>query len=242
MPAAPADILAPFPGLTPDAFTFLRQLKRNNDREWFRPRKEVYDEELLEPMRMLVSDLSRRLPETGLPLSGDPRRAVFRIYRDTRFSKNKAPYKTHVAAVLSRDGDKRAPGALYVHVEPGASRIAGGFWRADKDFLGHWRARLAADPDTFLQLVEDAQAAGLTLGTSGSTLTRMPRGFDDQRDNAAADYFRWKGGFSASREDVADDDVQSPTFADTVVETARALAPLLEYGWGIADDAAGSGA
>ena len=240
MPAAPADLLAPFPGLTPDAFAFLRQLKRNNDREWFRPRKEVYDEELLEPMRMLVSDLSRRLPEAGLPLSGDPRRSVFRIYRDTRFSKNKAPYKTHVAAVLSRGGDKHAPGALYLHVEPGATRIAGGFWRADKDFLRHWRARLATQPDTFLGLVEDAEAAGLAMTTAGSTLTRMPRGFDDQRESAAADYFRWKGGFAASRDGIPDEDVQSPAFADTVAETARALAPLLEYGWSLVDEATGA--
>ena len=236
MPAATVDLLPPFPGLTPDALTFLRQLKRNNDREWFRPRKETYDEELLEPMRMLVSDLSRRLPEEGLPLTGEPRRAVFRIYRDTRFSKNKAPYKTHLAAVLSRDGDKRAPGALYIHIEPGAHRVAGGFWRADKDFLRGWRTRLATDPQTFLDLVEKAEAAGLTMSTSGSTLTRMPRGFDDQRDNPASDYFAWKGGFAASREDWTDEDVQSPDFADRVVETAKALGPLLEYGWAIADE------
>ena len=237
MAAPTVDLLAPFPGLTPDAFTFLRQLKRNNDREWFRPRKETYDEELLEPMRMLVADLSRRLPDAGLPLSGDPKRAVFRIYRDTRFSKNKAPYKTNVSAVLSRSGDKRAPGALYVHVEPGGTFVAGGFWRADKDFLRAWRNRLSADPQTFLDLVADAEAAGLEVGTSGSTLTRMPRGYDDQRENAAADYFRWKGGFTASREALPDEAVQTPAFADTVVETARALGPLLRYGWSLIDEA-----
>lgn len=238
MIAAPPDLLAPFPGLTPDAFAFLKSLKRNNDREWFRPRKDTYVDELREPMRMLVADLSRRLPERGLPLTGDPKRSVFRIYRDTRFSKNKAPYKTHVAAVLSRDGEKRAPGALYIHVEPGSSRVGGGFWRADKDFVRQWRTQLAASPDEFLQIVEAVEGAGLTLETAGSALTRMPRGFEDQRENAAADYFRWRGGFAALREDVPDDDVLSPGFADLILETAEAVRPLLEYGWRIADKAA----
>ncbi len=239
MLASPPDLLAPFPGLTDEAFVFLKSLKRNNDREWFRPRKDTYVDELRDPMRMLVADLSRRLPERGLPLTGDPKRSVFRIYRDTRFSKNKAPYKTHVAAALSRNGDKRAPGALYIHVEPESNRIGGGFWRADKDFLRHWRARLSANPDEFLQIVEDVEAAGLTLETAGSPLTRMPRGFEDQRENAAADYFRWRGGFAATREDVTDDDVLSPGFADLIVETAEAVRPLLEYGWRVADEAAG---
>jgi uncharacterized protein (TIGR02453 family) len=188
-------------------------------------------------MRMLVADLSRRLPERGLPLSGDPNRAVFRIYRDTRFSKNKAPYKTHVAAALSRDGVKGSPGALYIHVEPGANRVGGGFWRADRDFLRVWRGRLAADPDAFLRIVEAAEAAGLTLQTPGSPLTRMPRGFQDQSDNPAADYFRWRGGFAGMREDLADEAVLSPGFADLIVETAEALRPLLEYGWSVADEA-----
>ena len=235
MIATPPDVLAPFPGLTPEAYTFLRQLKRNNDREWFRPRKDTYVDELRDPMRMLISDLSRRLPERGLPLSGDPKRAVFRIYRDTRFSKNKAPYKTHVAAVLSRDGDKRAPGALYIHVEPGSNRIGGGFWRADKDFVRQWRDEMSKDPEAFLKVVEAAESAGLTMETAGSPLTRMPRGYDDQRDNPATDYFRWKGGFAAVREDVPDEAVLSPEFADLVVETAEAVRPLLEYGWMIAD-------
>ncbi len=233
------DVLAPFPGLTPDAFAFLKSLKRNNDREWFQARKSTYTDGIRDPMRMLIADLSRRLPERGLPLHGDPKKSVFRIYRDTRFSKNKAPYKTHVAAVLSRDGDKRAPGALYIHVEPGSSRVGGGFWRADRDFLRQWRTQMSTDPEAFLRVVEAVEAAGLTLETAGSPLTRMPRGFEDQRENVAADYFRWRGGFAAVREDVADEDVLSPGFADLVLETAEAVRPLLEYGWDIIDETAG---
>ena len=234
MTAAALD-LAPFPGLTPTAFDFLRDLKAHNDRAWFQPRRETYVDEVRDPMRLLVSDLNRRLSERGLPLSGDPKRAVFRIYRDVRFSKNKAPYKTHVALALTRGGDKSAPGALYVHVEPGKSRIGGGFWRPDKAFLRRWRERLVADPGAFLQIVADLEAAGFDVETGGTTLTRMPRGFDAHRDSPAADYLRWKGGVAATRADVADEDVQSPAFADTVVEAAEHVRPLLEYGWALID-------
>ena len=225
----------PFPGLTPDAFTFLKQLKRNNDRDWFRPRRDTYVDELREPMRALVTDLNRRLDARGLPLAGDPRRAVFRIYRDTRFSKNKAPYKTHVAAALTRGAVKTAPGALYIHIEPGANRLGGGFWRPDKTFLRRWREQMVADPDTFLGLVADLEAAGFEMETGGSTLTRMPRSFEDHRENPAADYLRWKGGVAAIRTDISDQDVQSPAFAERVVETAEHLRPLLEYGWALID-------
>lgn len=235
--APPPTALPPFPGLTSEAFTFLRQLKKNNARDWFTPRKGEYNDELRDPMRCLVAQLSQELPERGLPLSGAPRRAVFRVYRDTRFSKDKTPYKTHVAAVLSRDGDKRAPGALYIHVEPGSTRVGGGFWRPDKAFLRLWRERLVADPETFLQIVADLEAAGLTVGTSGSKLTRMPRGFDDHRESPAAEYLRWKGGFAATREGISDEAVQSPDFAGLVMETAEQVRPLLEYGWGLVDKA-----
>lgn len=235
MPVAAVDTLAPFPGLSKEAFTFLRQLKRNNDREWFRPRKDTYVEEIRDPMRALITELSRRLPERGIPLSGDPKRAVFRIYRDTRFSKNKSPYKTHVAALVSREGDKRAPGALYLHIEPKNCRVGGGFWRTGKDFITEWRAAMSEDPQAFLDVVEAVEGAGLEMETAGSSMTRMPRGYDDQRDNPATDYFRWKNGFAAMNNDVDEELVMSPDFADFVVETAEAVRPLLEYGWQIAD-------
>ncbi len=233
----PPDVaLAPFPGLTDEAMSFLRELRKNNDREWFKPRKDVYDEQILEPMRMLAADLSRQLPARGIPLSSPPKRAVFRIYRDTRFSKNKAPYKTHIALTLHRGDSKASPGALYVHVEPGKTRIGGGFWRPDKDFLRHWREKMVADPDTFLQVIADLESAGLEVETQGSKLTRMPRGFNDHRDSPAADYLQWKGGIVAFRESLPDEAVETPNFTDTVLETAEALRPLLEYGWAIVDD------
>lgn len=233
----PFDARPPFPGLSDEGLGFLRSLKENNEREWFKPRKATYDDEVLEPMRMLVADLSRRLPEAGLPLMGDPKRSVFRIYRDTRFSKNKAPYKTHVAASLHRGGEKGAPGGLYVHIEPGASLIGGGFWRPESKDLRRWRERMVADPQAFLDVAEAVRGAGLRFQATGDNLLkRMPRGFQDHADSPVAAFLKWKSGFVAFRDDVPDAAVQTPAFADLVVETALSMRPLLEYGWEVLNE------
>ncbi len=87
-----------FPGFSPDAVDFLAELRENNERSWFQPRKAEFDRLLREPMEALVTDLAERLAARGIPLRADPKRSIFRIYRDTRFSKDKSPYKTHVAA------------------------------------------------------------------------------------------------------------------------------------------------
>ena len=232
------DALPPFPGLSDAGLQFLRDLREHNDREWFKPRKATYEDEVREPMRMLVADLSRRLPARGLPLTGDPKKSVFRIYRDTRFSKNKVPYKTHASAALGRGGDRKAPGALYVQVAPGASLVGGGFWNPDPKLLRRWRERLVAEPDPFLEIADGIEAAGLRFRATGANrLKRMPRGFHDWAGSPVAEYLKWKGGFVAFRDDVPDAAVQTPAFADLAVETAEALRPLLDYGWALVDEA-----
>ncbi|MDT7855893.1 DUF2461 domain-containing protein [Rubrivirga sp. S365] len=243
------DALPPFPGLSDDGLQFLRGLREHNDREWFAPRKATYEDEVREPMRMLAADLSRRLPEHGLPLGGAPKKSVFRIYRDVRFSRDKSPYKTHASLALGRGGDRKAPGALYVQVAPGASLVGGGFWRPERGLLRRWRERMVAEPDAFLDIADDLRAAGLRFQATGDTskgdgaanlLKRMPRGFQEWADSPVADYLRWKGGFAAFRDDVPDAVVQTPAFADLAVETAEALRPLLEYGWALVDEAPGA--
>ena len=91
-----------FGGFPPEAMTFFRTLKKHNTREWFQPRKEIYDEKVKGPMLELVAALMRRLADFAPHHVGDPNKAIYRIYRDTRFSKNKTPYKTHIAAVFPR--------------------------------------------------------------------------------------------------------------------------------------------
>ncbi len=223
----------PFPGFRDEAFAFLKQLKRNNSRDWFKPRKQVYEDEVQWPLRCLVADAARRAHERGLPLTGDPKRSLFRIHRDTRFSKNKKPYKTAAGAILSRSGTRKDHGVVYVHVEPGQAFLAAGYWRPDNDVLRAWRSRMAHDPASILVMVDRLRAAGLTVNHSDNTLKRMPRGFESFADSDVADYLRWKS-FIVSRP-VDDEVLRSPAFAEAVVQMMAEALPLLEYGWTVVD-------
>ena len=116
---------AAFLGFRPAALSFFKGLRAHNDPVWFKPKKALYEAEVLAPLRQLVVAVGAMLEEAGLPLVGDPQRGIFRIYRDVRFSSDKRLYKTHAGAVLTRSGNKRDPGLLYLHLEPGASMHPG---------------------------------------------------------------------------------------------------------------------
>ena len=198
----------PFPGFRAEAFQFLRDLSRNNDRDWFKPRKEIYDDEVLWPLRCLVADVSRRANEAGVPLGGDPKGAVFRIYRDIRFSKDKRPYKTHAAAFFTRTGVRDVhSGGFYFHFEPEKSFMGAGFWRVGMPLLRRWRGAMAANPSAFLQVVQELEEAGLNVD-SDEKLKRLPRGLDVDEDAPIAPYTKWKS-FLASRQ-IPDEEGEVP--------------------------------
>jgi uncharacterized protein (TIGR02453 family) len=100
----PLSTTTSFTGFRPAAFSFFRGLAKHNDPLWFKPRKAIYDTEVLAPFRALLVALSQALEIAGIPLVGDPDRGIFRIYRDVRFSANKQLYKTHQGGVLTRSG------------------------------------------------------------------------------------------------------------------------------------------
>ncbi|MBO9547379.1 TIGR02453 family protein [Caulobacter sp.] len=114
-----------FNGFAPSDLEFLKGLAAQNDREWFTAHRAIYDDGLKPALADLIGALNEAFAARGLPLSGDPKKSVFRIHRDVRFSKDKRPYKTHVSATLTRDGLKMSPGMAYVHIEPeGGTRPA----------------------------------------------------------------------------------------------------------------------
>src|SRR5437879_7318869 len=151
---------ASFSGFRPAAFAFFSDLRDYNDPVWFKPRKAVYEAEVLVPFRELISAVGAALVEAGIPVIGDPMRAIFRIYRDVRFSPDKRLYKTHAGAVLTRSGGKRDPGLLYLHLEPGESMVAAGLWHPEPPLLTRFRRALPRDPDPFLQIDDSLAAAG----------------------------------------------------------------------------------
>src|SRR5919198_3602122 len=125
---------------TPALFSFLRDLRENNDREWFNANKQRYEDDVKEPALEFVSDFAPLLEEISPHLVADPRPvggSLFRIYRDTRFSKDKTPYKTHLGAHFFHESAKRAPSVpgFYLHVQPGESFVAAGIWHPDPKAL-----------------------------------------------------------------------------------------------------------
>ena len=225
----------PFIGFRSEAFEFFRELVANNDPLWFKPRKAIYDSEVLTPFRVLLTALSAALEAVGIPLVGDPDRGIFRIYRDVRFSANKQLYKTHQGAVLTRSGGKGDPGLLYVHFEPGASMIGAGFWHPEPALLQRLRGAIISDPDEFLTMAERFEAKGCALTCENEHLSRLPRGFDAAKGTPVADYVCWKNYLVDTA--ISDAEMQSPDLLGRVVEFAIAAKPLLDWGWAAeADD------
>ncbi len=224
-----------FLGFRAAAFEFLDSLRANNDPAWFKPRKAVYEAEVLAPFGALIVAVANALQRAGLPLTGDPKHAIFRIYRDVRFSPDKRPYKTHAGAVLTRSGGKRDPGLLYLHVAPGASMVAAGFWHPEPNRLARLRRAIVAGPDHFLRLAADLERAGHPV-TSDERLTRPPRGFEAARGTPVADYVCCKN-FTVHAP-LSDAEMQTPAVVEHIVGFARRVMPLLEWGWEAIDDAA----
>jgi uncharacterized protein (TIGR02453 family) len=168
------------PSFSPKLFAFLRELAANNDRAWFTANKPRYVREVQEPALAFVEDVGLRLPEVSGHFVADPRTvggSLFRIYRDTRFSKDKTPYKTQVGIQFrhARAKDAHAPG-FYLHLEPRRVFMACGTWRPDSDTLRAIRTAIASDPARWEAILADAAFAGrFRLG--GETLTRPPAGF-----------------------------------------------------------------
>lgn len=229
-------MLPPFPGFREEAFRFLRELAANNRRDWFKPRKQVFEDEVQWPLRCLVVDVARRAASEGLPMRADPKRSLFRIYRDTRFSKIKDPYKTACGAVISRDGTHRDPGAVYIHVEPGACFLAAGFWKPEAPFLGKWRRRMVTEPESFLGVVASIRARGMDLDTDDDSLKRMPRGFEGVDDEELIPFLRRRS--FTTRIGVDDARLARPEFAEEVLQFTRDVMPLLEWGWRLREDRA----
>jgi len=230
------DLMAypPFPGFRDEAFAFLRQLDDHNERDWFKPRKDTYVDELRGPLECLIADVARRMHEADLPLTGDPKKSRFRIYRDTRFSNDKRPYKTNVGCVFDRSGHKKENGVVYVHVEPGNCFLAAGFYQPAVKYLRPVRERIAAAPAVFFELLKRMEAAGLPVHSRGDTLTGMPRGFSQHRDNEElADVLRWKH-YLVTRE-IDDERLHETAFAEDVVQMGVDAMPLLAYVWEAAE-------
>jgi len=220
-----------FSGFSAQALKFLRDLKKNNDRAWFAPRKELYERECLEPLRALTVALAAALRKAKIPIEADPSRVGFRIYRDVRFSRDKSPYKTNLGTYLPYRGMRGTPGGLYVHVVPKASFAAAAFYQLDREPLQRWREAMAADPKRFQTVLRALERNGIALSEQEDVLKRMPRGFEALAESPIAPYFKLSS-FIVSH-DLSDDDVMGRGLVAECVGLVKQAKPLLEYGWDV---------
>ena len=211
---------------TPEALAFLRALKRHNDRDWFKPRKEQYETLIRAPMIALIERLAADFRGFAPDLVASPKTSLYRIYRDTRFSANKAPYKTHAAAVFPpRNLPKHQGAGLYFHVSPTEVWVGGGMYAPDTSQLQAVREHIAANVKRLRAIVE-SPAFRRTVGSlEGEQLQRVPRGFP--KDHPAAEFLRYRQ-FLAGRE-LPPALATSPRFYDTVLKTFRQVAPFTRF-------------
>ncbi len=214
----------PFPGFADEGLDLLAALRDHNERDWFKARKATYDDHLKAPLDLLVTDVARAMAAEGLGFTAG---RAFRIYRDTRFSKSKAPYKTNVSATFSRPDRDDDPVFVYVHVEPGASFAAAGVYKPPVKWLRPVRRLMARRPGWFDAVRAEVEGAGLEVTPAGHTLAGMPRGFAAHRDEPVAEVLRWET--IIARRALSRADVQSTGLADRVVEVARAARPLVRF-------------
>jgi uncharacterized protein (TIGR02453 family) len=213
----------PFTGKT---VSFLRSLKKNNDREWFRARREQYDTHVRDPMIAVVEQLAQDFRAFAPELIASPKRSLFRVYRDTRFSANKKPLKTHAAAVFrTRDLPNPQGAGLYFEIAPGWVWIGGGMWRPEPHELVRLREHIAETWPEMRDVLKSAAFRRRLGELEGDTLTRVPRGYP--ADHPAAQYLKHRQFYAGAEFPVSL--AYSKEFYPTLLATFKALMPLVRF-------------
>lgn len=216
-----------FPGFSPAGIQFLRDLKENNDREWFAPRKPIFDEQVRLPMIELVRAVHGEMMRFAPAYVGDATKSLFRIYRDTRFSSDKTPYKTHIAAWMKPGfaGKSEPSAGFYFSVSPKVVEIAGGTYAPDAATLLRLRQHIAGDHENYRATFSAPKVRKMAGGMMTESLTRAPKGFDPA--HPAMDLIRLKHHVVYEEIDAAI--ALTPKLLPEIVKRFEAMTPFVEY-------------
>ena len=216
----------PGPKFSAETLTFLRELKLHNDRDWFREHRELYEAHVRAPMLAVIEQLAIDLPAFAPELVASTRTSMYRIYRDTRFSADKSPYKTWAAAIFPFRGGARHEGAgLYVHVSAADVMVGGGVYAPTPQHLQRLREHVAANSGRLDEILA-APAFRRSYGElGGEQLKRVPRGFP--ADHPAADYLRHKQYLAGCNR--PSDFATGPRFYSSLLRLFRNLSPLIGF-------------
>jgi uncharacterized protein (TIGR02453 family) len=221
-----------FDGFSPDAIQFLADLAANNDRAWFTPRKAQYEALLKRPLEALCLALAERFAARGIGLTADAR-SPFRIYRDTRFSKDKTPYKTAASAQFPTAGQPGGPSG-YFHLQPGEIFAGGGLYRPSTPVLAAWRRLVDLEPGIVHGALGDQRFSAMYGSLyAEEQLARVPSGF--AKDHPDGDLLRFKDLIFTRR--LSDADVVSPDLPDILADGFEVARPVFELLGRVAADA-----
>lgn len=210
--------------LSSENFRFLKELENNNNRDWFNTHKAEY-QAAYENTVDFADELLKKLNQHDLIETPTGKKSLFRIYRDTRFSADKTPYKTHWAGGFKRASAHRR-GGYYFHIQPGDnSFVAGGFWAPNKEDLLRIREEMASEPEEIRTILSHPYIAEAFGGLQGDQLKTAPKGF--AKDHPAIDLLRYNQFILARN--FKDTEVLAPDFADRVDDTFQRLRPFFDY-------------
>jgi uncharacterized protein (TIGR02453 family) len=212
----------------PELFSFLEDLRANNNREWFAANRDRYEEHLLEPALAFIDAFAPKLEKISPHFRADARPSggsLFRIYRDTRFSKDKSPYKTNVGISFRHEQakDAHAPG-YYLHIGPGEVFAGAGIWHPDTDAATRIREAIVEEPDRWRRATRGG-AFAKRLGLGGDSLKRVPPWAD--KEHPLADDLKRKDFFGSAH--LTPSDVVAPGFVDEYARICRAAGPLQQF-------------
>jgi uncharacterized protein (TIGR02453 family) len=214
-----------FAGFSPKGITFLRQLKKNNSRDWFTPRKEEFELLLRQPMLQLTGIIADQMRSFAVDYVMEPKRAVHRIYRDVRFSKDKSPYKTNISAMFWRKGlPKNLSAGFYFSLSADVFELAGGLYMPGPEELAAVRRAIAEDAGEFKKQIETKPCVKLMGPCHGESLTRDPKGYEG---HAAAELLRRKQFFYfvEHKASVA----TQPGLEKQIIQSFKAMVPPIEF-------------
>ena len=217
-----------FCGFSTDTVAFLSELTANNDRAWFHENRQRYEDSVRGPALAFIDAIGPGLRRISPHFNASAKRSggsLMRIYRDTRFSKSKLPYKTNIGIQFRHElgRDVHAPG-FYLHIEPGDCFLGAGIWRPDADALGAIRTKIAESPVAWRRARDDKHLAA-HFELAGEQLKRMPRGY--AADHPMADDLRRKDFIGVSGYEIGD--ISEPEFLDYVLGRFADARPLMRF-------------
>jgi len=205
--------------IDPDIFKFLKDLSKNNNREWFNARKDRY-----KFLHVSLSEFSQSLNDRIGKFDNIDNSKIFRIYRDVRFSKNKTPYKTNFGISFHRK-KPYLRGGYYIHLKPKESFIACGFWNPNKDDLYRIRKEFQVDSSEFRKIIRNQSFENEWGSLKGNELKTAPMGFS--KDDPNIDLIKKKMYLFSI--EFTDNEVLRKNFSDKIIKSFKAISPFFDY-------------